>query len=392
MRRTHLGALLLAIPTALIPALASAAPAPDSARADAPLVRVAQAPDSLAIKGSYIVTLKTDTKATAANLLRAQDIKAEYVYTDVLKGFAAKLSPGQLRALQNDASVAAIEEDQKVTVSATQYSPPWGLDRIDQRSLPLNGAYTYNRNGAGVTAYIIDTGIDTSHTDFGGRARNVYDAFGGNGQDCQGHGTHVAGTVGGATYGVAKGVQLRGVRVLNCQGSGSYSGIIAGFDWVRQNAVKPAVANASLGGGYSAAVNTAATNLSNSGVHFSVAAGNENQNACNVSPASASGVMTVAASDSSDRRASFSNWGSCANLYAPGVSVNSTRMGGGSTSLSGTSMAAPHVAGVAALYKSTYGDASSSTVSNWLTNNATANVINNNYSTTPNRLLFKSTL
>ncbi|MGY1452093.1 S8 family peptidase [Streptomyces sp. SS8] len=390
MRRTHLGALLLAIPTALIPAVASAAPAADSARAGAPLVKVAQAPDALAVEGNYIVTLKPGAKAT--KLTGDRDIKTRHVYSEALNGFAAKLTDGQLKALQRHPSVAAIEEDQKITASATQYSPPWGLDRIDQRNRPLDGAYTYNRNGAGVTAYIIDTGIDTSHPDFGGRARNVFDAFGGNGQDCQGHGTHVAGTVGGATYGVAKGVALRGVRVLNCQGSGTYSGIIAGFDWVRQNAVKPAVANASLGGGYSSAVNTAATNLANSGVHLSVAAGNENQNACNVSPASASGVLTVAASDSSDRKASFSNWGSCTNLYAPGVSVASTRMGGGSTSLSGTSMASPHAAGVAALYKSAYGDASSSAVSNWLTSNATANVISGNVTGTPNRLLFKSTL
>ncbi|MFH0243310.1 S8 family peptidase [Streptomyces sp. HK10] len=390
MRRTHLGALLLAIPTALIPAVASAAPAADSARAEAPLVRVAQAPDALAIEGSYIVTLKPGTRAS--KLAGDRGIKTRHVYSEALNGFAAKLTDGQLKALQRHSSVAAIEEDQKATAGATQYSPPWGLDRIDQRNRPLDGTYTYNRNGAGVTAYIIDTGIDTSHPDFGGRASNVFDAFGGNGQDCQGHGTHVAGTVGGATYGVAKGVALRGVRVLNCQGSGSYSGVIAGFDWVRQNAVKPAVANASLGGGYSSAVNTAATNLANSGVHLSVAAGNENQNACNVSPASASGVLTVAASDSYDRKAYFSNWGSCTNLYAPGVSVTSTRMGGGSTTLNGTSMASPHAAGVAALYKSAYGDASSSAVSNWLTSNATANVISGNVSGTPNRLLFKSTL
>ncbi|MFP8883319.1 S8 family peptidase [Streptomyces mangrovi] len=390
MRRTHLGALLLAIPTALIPAASAAAPATDSARAEAPLVRVAQAPDALAVEGSYIVTLKPG--ARASKLAGDRGIKTRHVYSEALNGFAAKLTDGQLKALQRHSSVAAIEEDQKVAASATQYSPPWGLDRIDQRNLPLDGAYTYNRNGAGVTAYIIDTGIDTSHPDFGGRASNVFDAFGGDGQDCQGHGTHVAGIVGGATYGVAKGVALRGVRVLNCQGSGTYSGVIAGFDWVRQNAVRPAVANASLGGGYSSAVNTAATNLTNSGVHLSVAAGNENQNACNVSPSSAPGVLTVAASDSSDRKASPSNWGSCTDLYAPGVSITSARMGGGSITLTGTSMASPHAAGVAALYKSAYGEASSSTVSNWLTSNATANVISGNVSGTPNLLLFKSTL
>ncbi len=243
-----------------------------------------------------------------------------------------------------------------------------------------------------MTAYIIDTGLDTYHSEFGGRARNVFDAFGGNGQDCNGHGTHVGGTVGGSTYGVAKGVALRGVKVLDCQGSGSYSGIIAGFDWVRQNAVKPAVANASLGGGYSSAVNNAATNLANSGVHLSVAAGNDNQDACNYSPASAPGALSVAASDSGDRKASFSNYGSCTDLYAPGVSITSARMGGGATAMSGTSMASPHVAGVAALYKANYGDASSSTVNSWIVNNSTTYVISGNYSGTPNRLLFKSGL
>ncbi|MEU2182245.1 S8 family peptidase [Streptomyces thermolilacinus] len=387
MRRSHIGALALAVPMALSPALASAATAAEPA--PAPLLKVAEAPAAQEIKGRYIVTLKAG--ADAAGLAKSESVRTRHLYRNVLNGFAADLSPAQLEELRRDSRVLSIEEDQKVTATATQTNAPWGLDRIDQRS-GRDGLYTYNRNGAGVTAYIIDTGIATGHADFGGRARNVFDAFGGNGQDCNGHGTHVAGTVGGATYGVAKGVQLRGVRVLDCQGSGSFSGIIAGFDWVRQNAVKPAVANASLGGGYSAALNNAATALANSGVHLAVAAGNENQNACNVSPASASGTITVAASDSSDRKAGFSNFGSCTDLYAPGVNISSARVGGGSTTMSGTSMASPHVSGVAALYKSAYGDASSATVNNWLISNSTANVIGGNISGTPNRLLFKSTL
>ncbi|MFD3353479.1 S8 family peptidase [Streptomyces fradiae] len=387
MRRSHIGALALAVPLALSPTLASAATAAEPV--PAPLLTVAQAPADQEIKGRYIVTLKAG--ADPAGLAKEDKVRTRHLYRDVLNGFAADLSAAQLDELRRDSRVLSIEEDQKVAATATQTNAPWGLDRIDQRS-GRNGTYTYNRNGAGVTAYVIDTGIDTAHADFGGRARNVFDAFGGNGQDCNGHGTHVAGTVGGATYGVAKGVQLRGVRVLDCQGSGSFSGIIAGFDWVRQNAVKPAVANASLGGGYSAALNNAATALANSGVHLAVAAGNENQNACNVSPASASGTITVAASDSSDRKASFSNYGNCTDLYAPGVSITSARAGGGSTAMSGTSMASPHVSGVAALYKSAYGDASSATVNNWLVGNSTANVIGGNYSGTPNRLLFKSTL
>ncbi|URM88773.1 S8 family peptidase [Streptomyces sp. MRC013] len=387
MRRTHIGALVLALPLGLVPAVGTAASAAEPA--PAPLVKVAEAPAATEIKGRYIVTLKAG--ADPAGLAKAKSVKTRHVFEEVLNGFAADLSAGQLEALRRDSRVLSIEEDQKVGAAATQTNAPWGLDRIDQRS-GRNGTYTYARNGAGVTAYIIDTGIATAHTDFGGRARNVFDAFGGNGQDCNGHGTHVAGTVGGATYGVAKGVQLRGVRVLDCQGSGSFSGIIAGFDWVRQNAVKPAVANASLGGGYSEALNNAAAALANSGVHLAVAAGNENQDACRVSPASASSVISVAASDSSDRKASFSNYGTCTDLYAPGVDITSARPGGGSTTMSGTSMASPHVAGVAALYKSAYGDASSATVNNWLVSNSTANVISGNYSGTPNRLLFKSSL
>jgi len=387
MKRSHLGALLLATPLALIPTTGSAAPADGS---PAQAVTVKQAPAGQAVAGSYIVTVRTGE--TPKDVAKEEGVRTRHVYSKVMKGFAAKLTPEQLSDLRSNDSVAAIEEDQKITVSGTQYNAPWGLDRIDQRNRPLDGSYGFSRNGSGVTAYIIDTGIDTSHSDFGGRARNVFDAFGSNGRDCQGHGTHVAGTVGGNTYGVAKGVALRGVRVLNCEGSGSTSGIVAGFDWVRANAVKPAVANASLGGGYSSALNNAASNLANSGVHLSVAAGNENQDACNVSPASATGPISVAASDSSDRKASFSNYGSCTDVYAPGVQITSTRMGGGSTALSGTSMASPHVAGVAALLKATYGDASSSAINNWLTDNATPSVISGNYSGTPNKLLFKAGL
>jgi len=387
MKRSHLGALLLAAPLALIPTTGSAAPADGS---PAQAVTVKQAPAGQAVAGSYIVTVRTGE--TPKDVAKEEGVRTRHVYSKVMKGFAAKLTPEQLSDLRSNDSVAAIEEDQKITVSGTQYNAPWGLDRIDQRNRPLDGSYGFSRNGSGVTAYIIDTGIDTSHSDFGGRARNVFDAFGSNGRDCQGHGTHVAGTVGGNTYGVAKGVALRGVRVLNCEGSGSTSGIVAGFDWVRANAVKPAVANASLGCGYSSALNNAASNLANSGVHLSVAAGNENQDACNVSPASATGPISVAASDSSDRKASFSNYGSCTDVYAPGVQITSTRMGGGSTALSGTSMASPHVAGVAALLKATYGDASSSAINNWLTDNATPSVISGNYSGTPNKLLFKAGL
>jgi subtilisin family serine protease len=349
---------------------------------------------SKAIPDQYIVVLKdgSDTRAVAA----VAGINPRYVYSAVLNGFAANLNTGQLNALRRHPSVDYIEQDQEVNLDATQYmdasGDPWGLDRIDQRDLPLSKSYTYNYTGSGVRVYVIDTGLQANHPNFGSRAMNVYDAFGGNGEDCNGHGTHVGGTVAGSTYGVAKSALLRGVRVLNCSGSGSISGIIAAVDWVRKNAVKPAVANMSLGGGYSSSLNKSVTNLVNSGIFVAVAAGNENQDACNVSPASASGAYTVAASDKTDTRASFSNYGSCVNAYAPGVAIKSAWINSSANTISGTSMATPHVAGVVALYKHRYGDASASTISSWLNNNATTNVIKNNVSQTPNRLLYKGGL
>jgi subtilisin family serine protease len=314
-------------------------------------------------------------------------VNPKFVYAAALNGFAGELNAGQLNALQHNPNVSYIEQDQVVSITTTQSGATWGIDRIDQRSRPLSGTYTYTNTASNVTAYIIDTGIQANHPQFGTRAQAVY-----GGSDCHGHGTHVAGTIGSTTYGVAKNVRLRGVRVLGCTGSGATSTIIAGIDWVRLNAVKPAVANMSLGGGLSSSLNTAATNLINSGVFLAVAAGNENQNACNVSPASASGTVTVAASTSSDARATYSNYGSCVDLYAPGSSITSTWINSGTRTISGTSMASPHVAGVAALYKGTFGDASASTIASWLINNSTANVITGNVTGTPNRLLYKSTL
>ena len=348
------------------------------------------------IEGDYIVVLEED--ANPRSVLAIMGINPKFVYTAALNGFAATLNDGQLTALRNNPNVDYIEADQEASLIATQTMTAggglWGLDRSDQRNLPLSGSYTYTTTASTVYAYVIDTGIYTSHSQFGGRASNVYDALGGSGSDCNGHGTHVAGTIGGSTYGLAKSVRLRGVRVLNCSGSGSYSGIIAGVDYVRNNRVNPAVANLSLGGGYSSALNTAVTNLSNSGVFVAVAAGNSNANACNYSPASASVVTTVASSTKTDAKSSFSNYGSCVDIYAPGSSVLSAWIGSTSATntISGTSMASPHVAGVAALYKATYGNAASSTIDSWLKNNATLSKITGNPSGTPNRLLYKSTL
>jgi subtilisin family serine protease len=333
---------------------------------EAPLI-MAQA--GKRIPGQYIVVYKdgADTKS----LMAAKGIKAKHTYS-VIPGFAAALSDEQVSQLRKDPNVAYVEEDGIVTVDATQTGATWGLDRIDQRALPLNGTYTYTTTATNVTAYIIDTGLQANHADFTGRGANVFDAFGGTGADCHGHGTHVGGTVGGNTYGVAKGVKLRGVRVLDCAGSGSNSGVIAGMDWVRVNAVRPAVANMSLGGGASTAVNTSANNLANSGVFLAVAAGNNSgANACNYSPAGAASATTVGSSASNDTRSSFSNIGSCVDIYAPGSSITSARLNGTSTVMSGTSMASPHVAGVGALYKGTYGDAASSTVDSWIKTNGT---------------------
>jgi len=343
------------------------------------------------VPGRYIVTLRP---GIGINGPMAQNgIQPRYVYHTVLNGFAADLSPAQLAALARRPDVAAIEPDQVATIDTTQSNPPsWGIDRIDQRNLPLSHSYTYTSNGAGANAYIIDTGIQTNHPDFGGRANVVFDALGGNGQDCNGHGTHVSGTVGGATFGVAKGVSLHAVRVLDCNGSGSFSGVIAGMDFVASNHAARAVANMSLGGGFSSAVNSAVARMTNAGVFLAVAAGNSNANACNSSPSSAASAYTTAASDINDRRASFSNFGSCVDGYAPGVNITSAWLNGGTNTISGTSMATPHVTGVGALYKATFGDASAATVANFINTNATTNVISGNRSGTPNRLLFKSTL
>jgi subtilisin family serine protease len=347
------------------------------------------------IAGQYIVVFKDDV----ADALSRADSKifklgglTKFTYDGALKGFAARLDPGAVALLQADPDVAYIEQDAVVHTLTTQSGATWGIDRIDQRNRPLSGTYTYTSTGSGVTAYIIDTGIQTSHSQFGGRAAVAYDAIGGNGQDCNGHGTHVAGTVGSATYGVAKGVALRAVRVLDCNGSGTNSGVIAGMNWVASNHVAKSVANMSLGGGYSASVNSAANNLAASGVFLAVAAGNSSADACNYSPASAANTTTVAASTNTDAKASYSNYGGCVDLYAPGSSITSTWLSGGTNTISGTSMATPHVTGVAALYKATNGDASYSTIRSWLTSNATANVISGNVSGTPNRLLYKAAL
>lgn len=355
----------------------------------------ATAPAGDVIPGQYIVVFNddvSDVPGLARSLASVAGSSPRYTYTSAIKGFAAAMSSQAAAALARNPNVAYVEQDQVMRASVTQSGAVWGLDRINQRNLPLDGTYTYTYTGSTVRAYIIDTGTDVGHAEFEGRAQNVYDAFGGNGNDCNGHGTHVAGTVGGKTYGVAKKAMIRGVRVLDCAGSGSTSGIISAIDWIRINRINPAVANMSLGGGYSGSLNTAVNNLASSGVFVAVAAGNENQDACNVSPASAASAYTTAASTSSDYKASYSNYGSCVDAYAPGSSVKSAWIGSGTTetnTISGTSMASPHVAGVSALIKHRYGDISSSSVTTYLNNAATTGVISGNPSGTVNRLLYK---
>jgi subtilisin family serine protease len=355
----------------------------------APLLKVGE---GAAIPGEYIVLLKdgADPAAVAAET----GLKPRYLYKATLKGFALKLDAAQLEAVRSHPQVQLVEEDATVTAAATQTGATWGIDRIDQRALPLSGTYNYTATASNVRVYIIDTGLLAPHTQFGGRASNVYDVTGGNGTDCQGHGTHVGGTVGGSTYGVAKGVGLRGVRVLDCQGSGTISGIIAALDWLRANAQRPAVAVMGLNGAYSATLNAALANVVNSGIFMAVAAGNDSADACTYSPASTPVATTVAATNSRDCYATYSNYGSCVDLYAPGSSITSAGITtlGATQTLSGTSMAAAHVAGVAALYKGTYGDASQSTIDTWLKTNATLGIVCNNPPGTPNLLLYKGAL
>lgn len=331
------------------------------------------------VPGQYIVTMKHPSQVSRA-------IGSRRTLHRFSNGFAARLSAPQLRQMRSDPDVASIEQDQIIRIATTQTSPPWGLDRIDERTLPLSHSYTYTHTGSGVDAYVIDTGIETSLSQFGGRANTLYGSA-----DCNGHGTHVAGIIGSKTYGVAKNVRLHGVQVLGCDGSGTTSDVIAGINWVTAHHAAKSVANLSLGGSKSTALNNAVTALSKSGVFVAVAAGNDNADACSGSPASAASVEAAAASASDDSRASFSDYGSCVDIYAPGVNIKSTYQGG-TAYLSGTSMASPFVAGVAALYKSTYGQATFGTIQTWMTNHATNGVIKKNRSGTHNRLLNKGSL
>jgi aqualysin 1 len=394
---------------ALLPALAQQQEAPDAAGRQQPGAAKFHRKGARAIPNQYVVVLDEDVALpdalgvepdVSAAAQRAEDLMRmvgavpTHVYAHAIHGFSARMSEEDALTLSQDDRVRFVEEDSVVEAIATQSSPPWGLDRIDESALPLSRTYSYTTTGAGVNAYIIDTGIRRTHTQFGGRALAGFDAIGDgrNGNDCNGHGTHVAGTVGGSTYGVAKSVRLFTVRVLSCSGSGSTSGVIAGVDWVTRNHAKPAVANMSLGGGASTAMDTAVRNSIAAGVTYAIAAGNSNQNAANFSPARVGEAITVGSTTSSDTRSSFSNFGSGVDIFAPGSAILSAwRTSDTATAtISGTSMAAPHVAGVAARFLQGSPGSSPATVRNAIVSTANLNRLSGLPSGTANRLLFRT--
>ncbi|MCT2587299.1 S8 family peptidase [Actinophytocola gossypii] len=343
-----------------------------------------------AIDNSYVVVFKNGVQAQVDSTAAEYGAKVTHRYSSALRGFAGTMSEQAAKRLAADPAVDFVQQNQTVSISADQPNPPsWGLDRIDQRDLPLDDNYSYATGASNVTAYVIDTGIDFDHPDFGGRASSGYDAIdGGSADDCHGHGTHVAGTVGGSSYGVAKEVELVGVRVLNCSGSGTTAQVVAGIDWVTDNAQGPAVANMSLGGGADTAIDSATEASIASGVTYAVASGNSSANACNYSPARVPDALTVNASNSSDARSYFSNYGTCTDIFAPGEGITSAWLNGGSNTISGTSMASPHVAGAAALYLSANPSASPQAVADALTSSATSGAISNPGSGSPNLLLY----
>ncbi|MBB2941320.1 subtilisin family serine protease [Actinoplanes lutulentus] len=368
-------------------AVAAATPA----EAAAPVLgQIKLAGSATAVDGSYIVVLKSG--AQQASLSKAYGATVKRSFGKALNGFEATMTETQAKRLAANSKVAYVEQNQVISLAATQTNATWGIDRIDQRARPLSTTYTYPVTASNVTAYIIDTGILNTHSQFGGRAVSGYDFVDSdsNSTDCNGHGTHVAGTVGGSTYGVAKAVKLVGVRVLSCTGSGTTAGVIAGVNWVTANAVKPAVANMSLGGGASTALDNAVASSIASGVSYAVAAGNSNANASTASPARVATALTVGATTSTDARASYSNYGSVLDIFAPGSSITSAwyTSTSATNTISGTSMAAPHVAGAAALVLSRNPSYTPAQVASSLITNSTPNVVTSPGTGSPNRLLF----
>lgn len=378
----------------LVAAACADATSPSGSSRLAPLVGPTMNMGTQLVPGEYIVVLNDGADVGGqAQKARARGGAVVAEWAVALRGYAVRGGPELIVELRSDPNVRYVEQVQEYTTQTIQPGATWGLDRIDQATLPLSGSYSYTNTGAGVTAYIIDTGIRLSHNEYRGRAVWGANFAGGPNDDCNGHGSHVAGTVGGTVYGVAKGVKLVAVKVLSCSGSGSTTGVVSGINWVAtdaaRTAVGAAVANMSLGGGKSSSIDNAVNNAVNSGVTFAVAAGNSNANACNYSPAAAANAITVGATTSSDARASYSNFGSCLDIFAPGSSITSAWKNSDSQikTISGTSMASPHVAGVAALYLQSNPAAGGLTVRNALVNGATTGVVGNPGTNSPNRLL-----
>ncbi|MEU6685506.1 S8 family peptidase [Streptomyces sp. NPDC046832] len=359
--------------------------------------RVLAAGSPTAIKDSYLVTLKKSAglKASSAagkGLVKEYGGSVDKTFSKALNGYSATLSAAEARRLAADPAVASVEQNQRVTLAATQTNAPWGLDRIDQSSLPLTGTYSYpDSAGSGVTAYVIDTGVRITHQQISGRASHGYDAVDGDNDasDGNGHGTHVATTIAGTTYGVAKKAKIVGVRVLNNSGSGTTAGVIAGIDWVTKNHSGPSVANLSLGGGASATLDTAVRNSIASGVTYAVAAGNSSTTASSSSPARVAEAITVGATTSTDAKASYSNYGSALDIFAPGSSITAGwhTSDTATNTISGTSMATPHVAGAAAVYLAGHTSATPSQVATALVNGAVTGKVTSAGSGSPNRLL-----
>ncbi|WFE32889.1 S8 family serine peptidase [Micromonospora sp. WMMD975] len=355
LRRSALVGLALTSATSIICAASGGAASADPGPKRAP---VRGTDTAGAVPGRYIVVLKDGKVSPARVKSAASALAGEHggtvrrVFGKALNGYSASMNSRQAERLAADPDVEFVQQVQRYSATGTQTNPPWGLDRIDELSPKTDGTYTFSATGAGVTAYVIDSGIDIDHQDFGGRASYGYDAIDDDvAQDCDGHGTHVAGTLGGTKYGVAKDVKLVAVRVLNCEGEGDSEDVIAGVDWVTGRASGPAVANMSLGGDNDPALNEAVARSIASGITYAIAAGNSWSDACAASPANVSAAITVGATDRLDYRAWFSNWGPCLDTFAPGAAIESAKAGttNGSVSFSGTSMASPHVAGAAAL-------------------------------------------